>query len=256
MAGVMRGLRRARRSVPRRAPTSRRSHGHRRRRRPRRRRRARRVPGPVAGPPARRSQPRSPRVHPHGRPRRERLDRERDPATCVRRRPEEPRGGLRPHRRRSDVEAKARSLPVRLAGSSTRSRTGLTACSWTIPRTCGPSARPSSCFYGTALRSEAGQECPPAGRRRVPRRPPPRAVRQSLRGTRAEVELSRRQWSGTEDGPAPLFASLYAGVGCARWTVTSCSCHRPQPASSTSSAPGMTKNHVNRLKFGRLFTDL
>ncbi len=93
-------------------------------------------------PPPRRSQPRPPRVPPDARPRRERVDRERAPASRYRRHPEEPRGGLRPHGRGGDVEGERRSSPARSAASSTRSRTACTACSWPIPRTCEPSAPP------------------------------------------------------------------------------------------------------------------
>lgn len=72
----------------------------------------------------------------------------------------------------------------------------------------------------------------------------------------AAAATAARGRSGTRDSPAPPFGSTYAGAGWPRCTGLSYSCHKPQPASSMSSAPGMTKNHVNRLKFGRLSTDL
>ena len=189
MAGVMTRVRGAHRSVARRAPTALRARGHGRCRRPGGGRGARRVHGALAAATARRAEPRSPRLHPDGGSRRERGDRERDPAPRRGRRPEEPRRGLRPDGRGGDVEAKGRSSPVRSAASSTRSRTARMACSCTIRPTSERSAPPSSRCYGMARTQRGWAKRPQARDRRVPRRPAPRAVRPPLRAALAQNRL-------------------------------------------------------------------
>ncbi len=67
------------------------------------------------------------------------LDGQRAAAVQHGRRAEEPRRGIRPHRRRSDVEGEAGRRLTRSAASSTRSRRGRACCS-TIPATSTPSA--------------------------------------------------------------------------------------------------------------------
>ena len=97
--------------------------------RPGGRRGVRRGRGRVARAAAGRAPPGPPRAAADGGRRRERRDRQRAPAARRRRRAEEPRRGLRAHRRRGDVEGTARRRDARSAGSRTRSRTAAPAVS-------------------------------------------------------------------------------------------------------------------------------